>query len=128
MPTQHTVLIVEDMREVRETLYEGLSFHSYRVIPVATVQEAEEALQRLGAAEIALVITDINLTPDPHAQEGYALYQRWRTLYPALRFILISGDPRNQELPDIRAGVVRLLVKPFGIDTLLAVVRELLGR
>jgi DNA-binding NtrC family response regulator len=128
MPTQHTVLIVEDMREVRETLYEGLSFHSYRVIPVATVQEAEEALQRLGVAEIDLVIADINLTRDSSAQEGYALYQRWSTLSPALRFILISGDPRNQELPDIRAGVVRLLVKPFGIDTLLAVVRELLGR
>jgi DNA-binding NtrC family response regulator len=128
MPTGDTVLIVEDMVEVRETLYEGLSFHSYRVIPAATVQEAEEALQCLRVAEIDLVIADINLTGDPRAREGYALYQRWSAQYPALRFILISGDSRNQELPAIRAGVVRLLVKPFGIDTLLEVVREQLAK
>jgi CheY-like chemotaxis protein len=65
MPTQDTVLIVEDMVEVRETLYEGLSFYGYRVITAASMQEAEEALQRLGVAEIDLVIADINLTPDP---------------------------------------------------------------
>jgi DNA-binding NtrC family response regulator len=128
MPTRDTMLIVEDMVEVRETLYEGLSFHGYQVIPAATVQEAEEALQRLGVAAIDLVIADINLTRDSSAQEGYALYQRWSVRYPALRFILISGDPLNQELPAIRAGVVRLLVKPFGINTLVEVVRELLGK
>src|ERR671925_1328848 len=126
MPTQDTVLIVEDMVEVRETLPEGLSFHGFRVIPAASVQEAEEALQRLGVAEIDLVIADVNLTPAPRAHEGYALYQRWSTLYPAFRFILISGDPRNQALPDIRAGAVRFLVKPFGIDALREVVREVL--
>jgi DNA-binding NtrC family response regulator len=128
MPSRDTVLIVEDMIEVRETLSEGLSYYSYRVIPAATVHEAEEALQHLGVAGIDLVIADINLTRDPLAQEGYSLYQRWSALYPALRFILISGDPHNQELPAIRAGVVRFLAKPFGINTLLGAVRELLGK
>jgi DNA-binding NtrC family response regulator len=128
MPTQDTVLIVEDMVEIRETLYEGLSFYGYRVITAASMQEAEEALQRLGVAEIDLVIADINLTPDPKAQEGYALYKRWSMLYPAFRFILISGDPRNQKLPEIRARAVRFLVKPFGIDALQEVVREELGK
>jgi DNA-binding NtrC family response regulator len=128
MPPQDTLLIVEDMVEVRETLYEGLSFYGYRVITAATMQEAEEVLQHLGVAEIDLVIADINLTPDPKAQEGYALYQRWSMLYPAFRFILISGDPYNQELPEVRARTVRFLVKPFGIDALHEIVREVLGR
>ena len=128
MPTQNAVLVVDDEIGVRETLDQGLSLHGYRVVTAATVQEAEKALQRLGAAQIDLVITDINLTPAYNAQEGYVLYQRWSALYPTLRFILISGNPNSQELPHIRAGAVRFLAKPFGIDALIEVVREVLGR
>ena len=128
MTTHDTVLIVEDEVGVRELLYEALRIYGYRVVTAATVQEAENALQSLGVAETDLVITDINLMPAHIAQEGYALYQRWRALYPALHFLLISGDSRNQELPDIRSGAVRFLAKPFGIDALLEVVQEVLGR
>jgi len=128
MATHETVLIVEDESGVREVLHEALSFCGYRVITAATVQEAERVLQRLGVAETNLVITDINLTPLHNAHEGYALYQRWSVLFPALRFILISGDPANQELPAIRSGAVRFLAKPFEIDVLFEVVREVLGR
>jgi len=128
MPTQNAVLVIDDEIGVRETLDQGLSLHGYRVVTAATVQEAEKALQRLGAAQIDLVITDINLTPAYNAQEGYVLYQRWSALYPTLRFILISGNPNSQELPHIRAGAVRFLAKPFGIDALIEVVREVLGR
>lgn len=128
MATHDTVLIVEDAVGVREILHEALSFYGYRVITAATVQEAEIALQTLGVSEINLVITDINLTPAHHAQEGYALYQRWSALYPALHFILISGDSNNQELPNIRSRAVRFLAKPFGIEALLEVVQEVLGR
>jgi DNA-binding NtrC family response regulator len=128
MATHDTVLIVEDERGVREVLREALSFFGYRVITAATVQEAERALQSLGVAETNLVITDINLTPIHNAREGYALYQRWSALYPALRFILISGEPANQELPAIRSGAVRFLSKPFEISALFEVAREVLGR
>jgi DNA-binding NtrC family response regulator len=107
MANHDTVLIVEDEVGVRELLYEALRIYGYRVVTAATVQEAENALQSLGVAETDLVITDINLMPAHIAQEGYALYQRWRALYPALHFLLISGDSRNQELPDIRSGAVR---------------------
>jgi DNA-binding NtrC family response regulator len=128
MATRDTVLIVEDEVGVREILREALSFYGYRVIPAATVQEAEKALQRLAVVETNLVITDVNLTSIHHAREGYALYQRWSALYPALRFILISGDTNNQELPAIRSGAVRFLAKPFAIDALLKVVQEVLGK
>jgi DNA-binding NtrC family response regulator len=128
MATHDTVLIVEDEEGVREVLHEALSFCSYRVITAASMQEAEKVLQSLGGAETILVITDVNLTPVHNAHEGYALYQRWSALYPALRFLLISGDPTNQELPAIRSGAVRFLAKPFEIDALFEAVREVLGR
>jgi two-component system response regulator FlrC len=128
MATHDTVLIIEDEAGVREILHEALSFFGYRVIAAATAQEAEKALQNLGVAQTNLVITDINLTPVHNAQEGYALYQRWSAQYPALHFILISGDSNYQKLPDIRSGAVRFLAKPFEIDALLEAVREVLGR
>jgi DNA-binding NtrC family response regulator len=128
MAIHDTVLVVEDEMGVREVLQEALSLYGYRVITASTVQEAEGALQSLDVAEANLAIIDINLTPVHYAQEGYALYQRWSALYPALRFILISGDPQNQELPDIRSGAVRFVAKPFEIDALLEVVREVFGR
>lgn len=128
MAIHDTVLVVEDEMGVREVLQEALSLYGYRVITATTVQEAEGALQCLDVTETNLVIIDINLTPVLYAQEGYALYQRWSALYPALRFILISGDPNNQELSDIRSGAVRFVAKPFEINALIEVVREVLGR
>jgi DNA-binding NtrC family response regulator len=128
MAPHDTVLVVEDEMGVREILRETLSLYGYRVITASSVQEAEDTFQSLGVAEIHLVITDINLTPAPNAHEGYALYQRWSALYPGLRFILSSGDPSSQELPDIRSGAVRFLAKPFQIDALVELVREVLGR
>jgi DNA-binding NtrC family response regulator len=128
MATHDTVLIVDDEMGVREILREALSFYGYRIITATSGQEAENALQSLGGAEINLVITDLNLTPARNAHEGYALYQRWSALYPTLGFILISGDPDNQELPEVRSGAVRFLAKPFEIDVLLEVVRDILGR
>jgi DNA-binding NtrC family response regulator len=125
---QATVLVIDDEEPVRETLTEVLSIHGYRVYTAANVGEAEEAKQRLGIEGIHLVIADIHLTPGSQVRAGYALAQRWRALQPRLPFILISGDPRNQDLPDIRDGTVRFLLKPFAIETFLEAVREALGR
>jgi DNA-binding NtrC family response regulator len=92
------------------------------------VQEAEDTLQQFGAAALGLVITDIQLTTDRQAREGYMLYQRWRASYPALPFLLISGDPASQTLPAIRTGAVHFLPKPFTMSELLDIVRQIFRR
>jgi two-component system cell cycle sensor histidine kinase/response regulator CckA len=125
---QTTILIVDDEEPVRATLAEVLGIHGYRVVTAASVGEAEEAKQRLGIEGIHLVITDIHLTPGRQIRAGYALAQRWRAQHPGLPFILMSGDPSNQELPDVRAGGMRFLLKPFQMEAFLEVVRQALGR
>jgi DNA-binding NtrC family response regulator len=126
--SETTVLVIDDEEPVRETLVEVLSFHSYNIITAASVGDAEEAMQRLGVEGIQLVITDIHLTPGRQLRAGYALAQRWRAQHPGFPFILISGDPSNEELPDVRAGALRFLLKPFRMEVFLEVVREALGR
>jgi DNA-binding NtrC family response regulator len=126
--SQATVLIIDDEEAVRETLVEVLSIYGYRVITAASVGEAEEAKQRLGLEGIHLLITDIHLMPGRQVRAGYAIAQRWRTQRPGLPIILISGDPSNQDLPEVRDGSLRFLLKPFRIEAFLAAVREALGR
>ena len=126
MMTQQHILLVEDDEAVRSLLAMALRVHGYEVDTAATVQEAEATMQQLGSTAITLVIADINLTSQPEAREGYALYQRWTTVYPALRYLLISGDQSNTTLPAIHIGAVPFLAKPFGIRELITTVQGLL--
>jgi ATP-dependent Lon protease len=123
--SQAIILVIDDDRTIRSLLYEALNLRGYRVIAVGTVQEAENILQQFGAAALGLVITDIQLTTNRQAQEGYMLCQRWRASYPTLPFLLISGDPASQTLPAIRTGAVHFLSKPFTMSELLETVRRL---
>jgi CheY-like chemotaxis protein len=125
---QVTILVVDDEESVRETLVEVLSFQGYRVLTAASVAEAEDAKEQLGIEGIHLVITDVHLTPGRQVRAGYVLAQRWRAERPALPIILISGDSSNQDLPEVRAGSLRFLLKPFSMEALLDAVREALGR
>jgi CheY-like chemotaxis protein len=126
--SQATVLVVDDEVSVRETIVELLSLYGYRVIPAASAQEAEEVIQRLSVTGIHLLIVDVHLTPQPQARAGYVLAQRWRATYSGLPIILISGDPSNQALPDVRSGAMSFLHKPFRMEVLLETVREALRR
>jgi CheY-like chemotaxis protein len=125
--SQVTILVVDDEEPVRETLVEVLRIHRYRVITAASVAEAEDAKERLGADGIHLVITDVHLAPGRQVRAGYVLAQRWRAERPALPIILISGDPSNQDLPEVRAGALGFLLKPFSMEALLDAVRGALG-
>jgi DNA-binding NtrC family response regulator len=54
--------------------------------------------------------------------------QRWRAMHPELPIILISGDPSNEDLPEVRDGSLGFLLKPFRLDALIEAVRGALGR
>jgi CheY-like chemotaxis protein len=124
---QVTILVVDDEEPVRETLVEVLSFEGYRTITAASVAEAEDAKEQLGVDGMHLVITDIHLTPGRQVRAGYVLAQRWQAERPQLPIILISGDISNQDLPEVRAGSLGFLLKPFSMEAILDAVRGALG-
>ena len=127
METERCILIVEDNEVLRDMMAVALQTHGYEVATTATVQEAEAAMRQCGPTAIGLVISDLNLTSDREAREGYALYQRWATAYPTLAYLLISGDRTSAAVPAIRDGVVAFLAKPFGLQELFDAVQALLG-
>ena len=113
---------------MRETLVEVLNMQGYSVITAASVEQAEATKTQLSVGGIQLLITDVNLMPAAQARAGYAMAQRWRAMHPELPIILISGDPSNENLPEVRDGSLGFLLKPFRMDTLLEAVRGALGR
>jgi DNA-binding NtrC family response regulator len=125
---QPTILIVDDEEPVRETLAEVLTMQGYAIITAASVEQAEAARAQAGIDGIQLLITDVNLSSAVDVRAGYALAQSWRAMHPELPIILISGDPSNEDLPEVREGSLGFLLKPFRMEALIEAVRRALGR
>ena len=130
--TEHTpamrvaIVAVEDEVRVRRALHAFLQRPGYEVIGVGTVEEAEKCITARGSENIAVIVSDINLHPDPRKLEGYEFFQHWTTEHPELPFILISGDHSSWDLPAVRSGAVGFLAKPFSVYDLLAAVQSVL--
>jgi two-component system, cell cycle sensor histidine kinase and response regulator CckA len=117
-----TVLLVEDEDSVRVIVGAVLRRQGYRVLEAATPRSACEIFDQ-HHAEIDLLLTDV-VMPD---MNGPALAQRLVAAKPDLRVLFISGYA-NVGFPVDAAGHVSLLTKPFQGSTLLATVRDVLGR
>ena len=76
LPYLPIILVVEDDRSVQAALAEALRLDDRPLLAVASVADAEDALQRLGSAGIKLVLIDIHLTARLQTYEGYQLYER----------------------------------------------------
>jgi DNA-binding NtrC family response regulator len=123
-----TVLVIDDLGGVRDSLADLLRHHGYQVLTAGSGAEAEAVRARQGLDRLDVVITNLRLTRLPHAREGADLIQRWHELAPRLPFILISADLRPHELPDLPTGMVWYVAKPFTIAEILATVQEALSR
>jgi DNA-binding NtrC family response regulator len=126
MRTATTVLVVDDLEDVRALLGEVLGFYGYAVLTAASVPEAEAIRQRLGWGGLDLVITDLRLTHLPHAREGYDLIERWHAVTPRLPFILIGGDLRRDAMRPLPSRGVWCLSKPFETAALLTTIHQAL--
>jgi DNA-binding NtrC family response regulator len=120
----NTVLVVEDLEEVRAVVAELLALEGYQVLTASSLADAEAVRARLGLAALGLVITNLRLTRAHKAHEGIDLIRRWHVLDPSLHFILMSGDLRAPEMADAPVKVVWYLSKPFAIELFRDTVRD----
>jgi DNA-binding NtrC family response regulator len=119
-----TVLVVEDLEDVRAVVADLLSLDGYHVLTARSLAEAEAVRARLGVAALGLVITNLRLTRTPEAHEGIDLILRWHAVDPSLPFILMSGNLRSPEMADLPVKAVWYLSKPFAMEAFLDTVRE----
>jgi DNA-binding NarL/FixJ family response regulator len=119
-----TVLIVDDEPGIRLSVSDYLTFMGYSVVTATTGQEALKMIERY---QPHLLITDI-MMPE---LDGHRLVQEVRQ-QPNLRLLpVIFLTARNQTPDRIRSyqlGCDAFLAKPFDLDELGAMVRNLLDR
>lgn len=131
-----TILLVEDEFSIRALVACSLERHGFKVLPA---RHGEEALQicREYTGMIHLVMTDLMLPRSfslatgkrqPTPLDGIALIRQIVAIRPNIKVLIFSGhsDEVLENLGVMKAGLP-FLRKPFGPETLVRTVRELLG-
>ncbi len=107
--TQKQILLVDDQREVRETVKLLLSLDGHKVVEATNGQQALELFQK---GTFDLVITDYAMP----GMLGDALAKRVKQLRLNQRVLMVTG---SIEASSLEAGCVDgLLNKPFNLEDL----------
>jgi PAS domain S-box-containing protein len=115
------LLVVEDKAALREALVESLTMCQYVVLEAANGEEALAHLTEKGEA-IKLIISDVIMPK----MGGMALLQAVRQRGWTMPLILMSGHPLDEELPNLWAqGVPLILTKPVSSFQLAQVVASI---
>jgi two-component system response regulator CpxR len=111
----HTVLVVEDEKELREMMREALESNGYAVVTAEEGQDALAAIEQI--KDPCLVLLDL-LMP---GMNGWDFFRemRARPKYAAVPVIVHSSSTAGAP-----QGATRVLRKPVDFDRLLDVVRE----
>ena len=119
---QPSVMLVEDDPSVRDATRMLLRVEGYRVIPVASAEEALAAVD--GGARLDLLMTDYHLGPN---QTGIQVISALRErLGPQLKAILVTGDTSSAIRGLSPDPQLRILSKPIRAEALLRLMREFL--
>jgi DNA-binding response OmpR family regulator len=119
-----TILVVEDDEGTRLSIQDYLDLEGYAVM---TAKDGWEALERVEALQPQLIITDISM---PRV-DGYAFLKslRQRPAWRLLPVVFLTAHAETRErVRGYQSGCDAYLEKPFELDELGAVVRNLLER
>ena len=122
--SEGTILIVEDLEQIRELLKVTLTFQGY---PVDTAADGQEALEKIEKEPPALIVTDL-LMPK---MDGYAMIYRLRRNKETreIPIIVLSATYVSIEDKDfaLSLGAVRFMEKPIDTADFLLTVGETLA-
>jgi two-component system, cell cycle sensor histidine kinase and response regulator CckA len=117
-----TVLLVEDEPQLRQVTARILEHHNYRMRVADNPHDALAMIR--DDARVELLITDVVMP----GMSGLALAEKATAVRPQLRFLFMSGFPRDLwERGEIDRDLP-IIEKPFDAEQLLRRVGEALGR
>jgi PAS domain S-box-containing protein len=118
-----TILLVEDLVELRNLAAIGLRHHGYRILDASGGDEAL-VLAEHHEGPIHLLLTDMVMP----GMTGQELAKQLQTLRPEAKVLYMSGYPGDRITPQgLRDGGSAFIAKPFTPDSLAAKVRSVLG-
>jgi two-component system, OmpR family, KDP operon response regulator KdpE len=116
-----TILVVDDDSQIRRVMRASLSSHGYTIIEA---RNGEEAFSKVRAEHLDLIILDLNM-PD---MDGIEVCREIRAVSNLPIIMLTVRSAEKDKVRALDAGADDYVVKPFGIDELLARIRAALRR
>lgn len=116
-----TILIIDDEPQIRRTMRTTLASHGYTVVEALS---GEEALEKLREERCDLILLDVNLP-------GVSGLETCREIRRGSEVPIIMLTVRNSERDKVMAldaGADDYVVKPFGVEELMARIRAALRR
>ena len=118
-----TILLADDDEAVRAIITRVLEPLGYRLLVAADGEEAWR-LYTENAGKVAMAVLDVVMP----RLKGDEVYARIAAKDPGFKVLFISGHATDQAEEAIRAGKHPFLAKPFTLDRIPALVREILDR
>jgi two-component system KDP operon response regulator KdpE len=116
-----TILLADDEAQIRRALRTPLAQHGYVIIEAKT---GEEAIEKMEAERSDLIVLDMNMP----GMGGLAACKELRERYDVPIIILSVRNTEKDKVAALDAGADDYVVKPVGIEELLARVRANLRR
>ncbi|MBW8302262.1 MAG: response regulator transcription factor [Hydrogenophaga sp.] len=116
--TVRTILLVDDDKDLRETLVEQLSL--YEEFTLTEADTAAKGLQAARSGQVDLLIMDVGL-PDMDGREAVKLLRKGGFKAPVI--MLTGHDTDSDTILGLEAGANDYVTKPFRFAVLLARIR-----
>ena len=117
---QETILVVDDEVALLNLSTEILRQQGYKVIPVASSQQALEVLK---STPVSLLLSDV-IMPEI---DGYQLAATVQAQYPEVKIQLASGFTDDRHTDKLSANLIdNIIQKPFKVKDVLTRIRSLL--
>lgn len=115
------IVVVDDERDIRETVAEYLSLHGFRVTPAAG---GEELRRVLDGGRVDLVVLDIAMP----GEDGLSLARFLRVQHTAGIVMLTASGETVDRIVGLETGADDYLAKPVDLRELLARIKAVLRR
>ena len=119
--TAANILVIDDEPQIRRVLRATLSAHGYAI---SDAKNGEEALDSIRKERPDLVLLDVNMP----GMGGIETCREIRRISDAPIIMLTVRDAERDKVSALDAGADDYVVKPFGIEELLARIRAALRR
>ena len=116
-----TILVVDDEPQIRRAMLTILASQGYSVVEV---RSGEEALEKIRGVRFDLILLDVNLP----GISGLETCREIRTTSDAPIIMLTVRNTERDKVQALDAGADDYVVKPFGVDELMARIRAALRR
>jgi two-component system, OmpR family, KDP operon response regulator KdpE len=116
-----TILVVDDEPQIRRVMRTTLATHGYTVIEALS---GEEALELIRSEKVDLILLDVNLP----GISGVETCREMRRTGDVPIIMLTVRNSEHDKVMALDAGADDYVVKPFGVEELMARIRAALRR